>query len=138
MQRYCVGYLEGLLYGVIMANKINVCIQDGSAEWLKTVVENGLPCSPDFSLINTLGEPVKIRAWNIAGLPTDSFSTENGIIIRSVKTLALCLPNFTPGFAPCETLALYDSLLVCTPCVEEKDGLFLFIAAATKLVSIKS
>ena len=59
-----------------------VCFKDGAAEWLKTVMKNGLPCSPDFSLINTLGEPVKIRAWNIAGLPTDSFSTENGIIIR--------------------------------------------------------
>ena len=68
-----------------MMAKINLCIQDGSSEWLKTVVANGLPCSPDFSLINTLGDPVKIRAWNIAGLPTDSFSTENGIIIRSEK-----------------------------------------------------
>ena len=25
---------------------------------------------------------MKIRDWNIAGLPTDSFSIENGIIIR--------------------------------------------------------
>lgn len=76
-----------------MMAKINLCIQDGSSEWLKTVVANGLPCSPDFSLINTLGDPVKIRAWNIAGLPTDSFSTENGIVIRSEKSVpCLALP----------------------------------------------
>lgn len=33
-------------------------------------------------MTGTLGDPVKIRDWNIAGLPTDSFSIENGIIIR--------------------------------------------------------
>lgn len=31
-----------------------------------------------------LGDPVKIRDWNIFGLPTDNFSVENGIIIRYV------------------------------------------------------
>ena len=41
-----------------------------------------IPCSPMFSLNTTLGEPVKVREWNIAGLPTDSFSIENGIVIR--------------------------------------------------------
>ena len=28
-----------------------------------------------------MGDPVKIRAWNIAGLPVDSFSVENGMIM---------------------------------------------------------
>ncbi|XP_076459412.1 dynein axonemal heavy chain 7-like [Babylonia areolata] len=65
--------------------------QDGANEWLKTVVANGLPCSSDFSLVNTLGEPVKIRAWNIAGLPTDSFSTENGIIISNSRRWPLMI-----------------------------------------------
>jgi dynein heavy chain len=45
------------------------------------VKKNGIPCSDDFSLIQSLGDPVKTRAWNIAGLPTDSFSVENGIIL---------------------------------------------------------
>uniref|UniRef100_A0A8B9CE66 Dynein axonemal heavy chain 7 n=1 Tax=Anser brachyrhynchus TaxID=132585 RepID=A0A8B9CE66_9AVES len=40
-----------------------------------------IPCSDDFSLTNILGEPVEIRAWNIAGLPSDTFSIDNGIII---------------------------------------------------------
>lgn len=42
-----------------------------------------IPCSKQFSLIHTLGEPVLIRAWNIFGLPADNFSVENGIIIYS-------------------------------------------------------
>lgn len=38
----------------------------------------GIPRSDNFSLRDTLGDPVLIRAWNIAGLPTDSFSVDNG------------------------------------------------------------
>uniref|UniRef100_A0A803TQQ8 Dynein axonemal heavy chain 7 n=1 Tax=Anolis carolinensis TaxID=28377 RepID=A0A803TQQ8_ANOCA len=50
-------------------------------DWMMTLKARGIPCSEDFSLTTTLGEPVKIRAWNIAGLPSDSFSIDNGIII---------------------------------------------------------
>ncbi len=53
-----------------------------SNEWNKLIEEKNLPRSAAFSLVNTLGEPVVIRAWNIAGLPSDSFSVENGIILR--------------------------------------------------------
>ena len=37
---------------------------------------------------------MKIRDWNIWGLPTDSFSVENGIIIRFVTFHSLCLLRF--------------------------------------------
>ncbi|KAK4472821.1 hypothetical protein MN116_004037, partial [Schistosoma mekongi] len=49
--------------------------------WLNEIMKHSIPCSESFSLVNTLGNPVDIRAWNIAGLPTDDFSIENGIII---------------------------------------------------------
>jgi len=42
-----------------------------------------IPCSKQFSLIHTLGEPLLIREWNIFGLPADNFSVENGIIVFS-------------------------------------------------------
>ena len=51
-------------------------------EWNKLIEEKNLPRSATFSLVGTLGEPVTIRAWNIAGLPSDAFSVENGIIFR--------------------------------------------------------
>ncbi|CAL1529525.1 unnamed protein product, partial [Lymnaea stagnalis] len=54
-----------------------------SMSWLKEVRRMNISCAEDFSLTNTLGDPVKIRSWNIAGLPTDSFSVENGIIISN-------------------------------------------------------
>uniref|UniRef100_A0A8B9I8K1 Dynein axonemal heavy chain 7 n=1 Tax=Anser brachyrhynchus TaxID=132585 RepID=A0A8B9I8K1_9AVES len=50
-------------------------------EWTLFCKAKDIPCSDDFSLTNILGEPVEIRAWNIAGLPSDTFSIDNGIII---------------------------------------------------------
>ncbi|KAH9495143.1 Dynein heavy chain 7, axonemal, partial [Bulinus truncatus] len=62
-----------------------------SAAWLKEVRKMNIRCSEDFSLTNTLGDPVKIRSWNIAGLPTDSFSIENGIIISNANRWPLMI-----------------------------------------------
>ena len=56
--------------------------QDQIGAWVKDIRDKGIPCSPEFNLIQILGDQVAIRAWNIAGLPTDSFSVDNGIIIR--------------------------------------------------------
>jgi dynein heavy chain len=42
--------------------------------------EKYIPVSKTFSLITTLGQPVKIREWQIHGLPIDTFSIENAII----------------------------------------------------------
>lgn len=50
-----------------------------------------IPCSEQFSLVHTLGEPVLIRAWNIFGLPADNFSVENGIIIYSATRWPLMI-----------------------------------------------
>jgi dynein heavy chain len=49
---------------------------------MKFVEKKELPRSKHFSLVQTLGDAVKIRSWNIAGLPSDNFSVENGIILR--------------------------------------------------------
>ena len=49
----------------------------------------GVPCSEEFSLSSILGEQVKIKDWNIAGLPNDSFSIDNGIIIRYRSRITL-------------------------------------------------
>ena len=57
-------------------------VQDQIITWINSTKSKGIPCSSEFSLIGTLGDPVKIRSWNISGLPTDSFSIDNGIIIR--------------------------------------------------------
>lgn len=50
-------------------------------QWVQGIIDNDLVCAKHFQLSLVLGNPVDIRAWNIAGLPTDSFSTDNGIIV---------------------------------------------------------
>ena len=45
----------------------------------------GINCSKEFALSKVLGEPIKIRAWNISGLPTDSFSVDNGVIVDNSR-----------------------------------------------------
>ncbi|XP_038005283.1 dynein heavy chain 1, axonemal [Motacilla alba alba] len=53
-----------------------------SAEWMEELAKNNIPHSEDASLINTLGDPVEIRSWQIAGLPNDALSVDNGVITR--------------------------------------------------------
>uniref|UniRef100_A0A4X1VAV2 Dynein axonemal heavy chain 3 n=1 Tax=Sus scrofa TaxID=9823 RepID=A0A4X1VAV2_PIG len=60
-------------------------------QWLAQCKDKVLPGSSDFSLSNTLGDPVKIRAWQIAGLPVDSFSIDNGIIVSNSRRWALMI-----------------------------------------------
>ncbi|XP_044289654.1 dynein axonemal heavy chain 3 isoform X4 [Varanus komodoensis] len=65
--------------------------QECQEKWLSLCKEQKIPCSNDFSLSNTLGDPVKIRAWQIAGLPIDSFSIDNGIIVSNSRRWALMI-----------------------------------------------
>jgi dynein heavy chain len=53
--------------------------------WQAQLQKYKIPCTPGSGLRVTLSEPVKIRAWNIAGLPTDSLSTENAIILSKSR-----------------------------------------------------
>lgn len=47
----------------------------------RQVKETEVPFTPGFSVVQFLCDPTTVREWNIQGLPTDAFSTENGIII---------------------------------------------------------
>ncbi|XP_069698472.1 dynein axonemal heavy chain 7 [Periplaneta americana] len=59
--------------------------------WVKHLMELDIVCSPDFNLTAVLGEPVEIRQWNIYGLPTDSFSVDNGIMIKNARRYPLMI-----------------------------------------------
>ncbi|XP_015987103.2 dynein heavy chain 12, axonemal isoform X12 [Rousettus aegyptiacus] len=59
--------------------------QTCTKNWSILCKEKKIPCSEEFSLSKTLGDPVKIRAWNIAGLPTDTFSIDNGVIVNNSR-----------------------------------------------------
>lgn len=64
---------------------------EATREWRELCQKKAIPCSKTFSMNMTLGDPVKIRAWNIAGLPVDSFSVDNGIIVSNSRRWPLMI-----------------------------------------------
>ncbi|XP_053154302.1 dynein axonemal heavy chain 1 isoform X2 [Hemicordylus capensis] len=51
-------------------------------EWIEKLELCCVPHTKEPNLIATLGDPVKIRSWQIAGLPNDTLSVENGMITQ--------------------------------------------------------
>lgn len=49
-------------------------------QWLEMIDECCIPYTPHFKLVDCLVDAVRVRAWNIAGLPSDGYSLDNGII----------------------------------------------------------
>ena len=60
-------------------------------DWHKKCVSKKIPSSKTFSLSAILGDAVKIRAWQIAGLPVDNFSIDNGIIVSNSRRWPLMI-----------------------------------------------
>ena len=50
--------------------------------WVKRLIELNVPHNDTCDLISTLSEPVKVRSWQIAGLPKDNLSVENGVVVQ--------------------------------------------------------
>uniref|UniRef100_A0A663MAG9 Dynein axonemal heavy chain 12 n=1 Tax=Athene cunicularia TaxID=194338 RepID=A0A663MAG9_ATHCN len=72
--------------GAFTAGFRQECIKN----WNELCKKN-VPCSENFSLNKTLGDPIKIRAWNIAGLPADIFSVDNGVIVNNSRRWPLMI-----------------------------------------------
>lgn len=49
-------------------------------QWLAATQRLGVPFSPGFEFASFLAKPTDVRNWNLAGLPGDNFSVENGVI----------------------------------------------------------
>jgi len=64
---------------------------DAMKDWVNIMKKLNIPCSDSPSMNGTLGDPVKIRDWNIQGLPTDSFSVDNGIIVANAQRWPLMI-----------------------------------------------
>lgn len=58
-------------------------------KWIVYVNSLNIPCSKSYDFVEVLGTEIKINSWNIFGLPRDSFSTENAIIMDNSKRWSL-------------------------------------------------
>ncbi|KAJ2953863.1 hypothetical protein O0L34_g1493 [Tuta absoluta] len=59
--------------------------------WAQAVDDCDIVCTLNFSMIKSLGDPVVIQQWNINGLPSDDFSIESGIIIKTARRWPLMI-----------------------------------------------
>lgn len=59
------------------------CTCSVPSEGPNSLIKGNVPDTENtaFSLVQVLGEPVKIRSWTMCGLPPDEFSIENGILV---------------------------------------------------------
>jgi dynein heavy chain len=55
------------------------------------MIEYNLIFSPTVTVRSFLGDEVQIQTWNIAGLPKDDTSIENGIIIEKSRRWSLMI-----------------------------------------------
>jgi dynein heavy chain len=60
-------------------------------KWLEKASALLIPASKKFSLASTLGDPVLIREWQNQGLPTDSVSVNNGILVDKCRRWPLII-----------------------------------------------
>lgn len=54
-------------------------------EWIGKLKELKVPHNEGCNLVDTLSDPVRVRSWQIAGLPKDNLSVENGVIVQYSK-----------------------------------------------------
>ncbi|EER07033.1 dynein heavy chain, putative, partial [Perkinsus marinus ATCC 50983] len=60
-------------------------------EWLSNMQKLNIPCSETFSLVAVMGSPVQVREWNLQGLPSDSVSLDNGVLVTRGKRWPLMI-----------------------------------------------
>ena len=61
------------------------------SKWIKQIQGVNINCNSEFCLSDILGDPIKIRKWNICELPTDKFSTDNAVIVDNSRRWPLMI-----------------------------------------------
>lgn len=66
-------------------------------EWVAKCKELAIPVSDSVTLCGTLANPVEVREWMLAGLPSDNTSVDNGILVTRGKRWPLMIdPQVRP------------------------------------------
>ena len=60
-------------------------------QWTEKLSDFGLKCTKHFQLSAIFGEPVLLQQWIIFGLPADSFSLDNAIILKYAVFYPICV-----------------------------------------------
>jgi len=63
--------------------------KDLNEDWRQKLIDLNIPHSHDCDIQKTLAKPVEIRSWQLAGLPSDNHSVQNGIIMSKARRYPL-------------------------------------------------
>ncbi|KAI8820875.1 dynein heavy chain and region D6 of dynein motor-domain-containing protein [Fimicolochytrium jonesii] len=61
------------------------------SEWTGSLLRFKIPHSEGISLYDSLGDHVKVREWELSGLPKDSLSRDNAIIVQNSRRWPLLI-----------------------------------------------
>jgi len=78
--------------------------------WIVKCDELGVPHNVHCLLTDTLSDPVKIRSWQIAGLPKDNLSVENGVIVQYTRRWPLFIDPQGQANRWIKNLVVYSSI----------------------------
>jgi len=81
--------------------------------WVLKLSEKGISCADNYSIIETLGEPVRIRSWTIDKLPNDSFSISNAIMLNLSKRWPLMIDPQMQANKWVKTMEEKNDLKIC-------------------------
>jgi dynein heavy chain len=68
-----------------------LCREQLVKEWVAKCKELAIPVSDSVTLCGTLANPVEVREWMLAGLPSDNTSVDNGILVTRGKRWPLMI-----------------------------------------------
>lgn len=61
------------------------------ARWTEKLKELEIPMSKSYSLASNLENPIRIRDWVLEGLPNDSVSIDNAVIVKKCQRWPLLI-----------------------------------------------
>ena len=76
--------------------------------WISQIDADNIPRTPTYKFADFLSRPTQVREWNIQGLPADSFSTENGVIVNRLLALKEVAAQYTRISRSCNLPSLTD------------------------------
>jgi len=60
-------------------------------KWADIISRHEINISDNFSFNKTFGDPIKIKEWTFNGLPSDSFSIQNAVVLEKCAKQAICI-----------------------------------------------
>lgn len=83
--------------------------------WREQLLKLGIRHSEGASVSRVMADPVRVRSWQLHGLPADTVSTENGIILANARRWPLCIDPQGQANKWIRSMEAEQQVAVCKP-----------------------